>query len=537
MSTRKRPRPSLNANSDEDELSPSKPTPAPLVSVKKRKLNTYGKPKPAGFLGKLAGLIGYGQSGGEKENGVEVEKDELAVDEESEAENEVDIYEVPDDEDSNSQRRIMKGTPVSSKKETPILQRKSSAKSANRSGRKKDIYELDESLEDDAVVKSSARSQSIPQVSKSTNKKELEGSTPKPKRGRPRKHIEAEEPKVMPETTPRQTQLKRVAPSPKSTGRMRKSDILKKAKALSREAIFQQMAEAGRKAAAEESEDAQMSKRRRSDRTAQVDEITVTEEIEYSEPAKSARVKGKPNHDAVDTLREGPKGILTPTKDRVLKSKKSVAFEANNDLDLGFKDIPDSAKIAQKSGSKYKIQAQEHADQPISKPSVKKGKVSDPVEESAQSEEESEDEDETACAVCQGLQSKKGNEMILCENCDFAVHLKCYGLPKIPRGDWYCRDCQPDDDLLDPHRLDDVAVAEVFNDIPEIEGLEDHLRRMQRLLLDRLTGQKRIKLRGHDDEMRKVHQVVEQTVLAGEGNSMLVIGARGCGKTTVSFLY
>lgn len=33
--------------------------------------------------------------------------------------------------------------------------------------------------------------------------------------------------------------------------------------------------------------------------------------------------------------------------------------------------------------------------------------------------------------------------------------------------------------------------------------------------------------------MRKVYQVVEQTVLAGEGNSMLVIGARGCGKTTL----
>lgn len=60
---------------------------------------------------------------------------------------------------------------------------------------------------------------------------------------------------------------------------------------------------------------------------------------------------------------------------------------------------------------------------------------------------------------------------------------------------------------------------------------------MERLLLDRLTGQVRMKLHGHDDEMQKVHQVVEQTVLAGEGNSMLVIGARGCGKTTVRAIY
>jgi origin recognition complex subunit 4 len=59
------------------------------------------------------------------------------------------------------------------------------------------------------------------------------------------------------------------------------------------------------------------------------------------------------------------------------------------------------------------------------------------------------------------------------------------------------------------------------------------LKMAQRLILDRLTGQSRIKLCGHDDQSQKVHQIVEQTVLAGEGNSMLVIGARGSGKTTV----
>ncbi|KAI4244164.1 MAG: hypothetical protein L6R40_003148 [Gallowayella cf. fulva] len=36
-----------------------------------------------------------------------------------------------------------------------------------------------------------------------------------------------------------------------------------------------------------------------------------------------------------------------------------------------------------------------------------------------------------------------------------------------------------------------------------------------------------------DDEYHKLHQLVTQTVLAGEGNSMLVIGPRGCGKTTL----
>ncbi|KAL8856535.1 MAG: hypothetical protein Q9178_006850 [Gyalolechia marmorata] len=36
-----------------------------------------------------------------------------------------------------------------------------------------------------------------------------------------------------------------------------------------------------------------------------------------------------------------------------------------------------------------------------------------------------------------------------------------------------------------------------------------------------------------DEEYRKLHQLVAQTVLAGEGNSMLLIGPRGCGKTTL----
>ncbi|KAL8809829.1 MAG: hypothetical protein Q9223_002086 [Gallowayella weberi] len=36
-----------------------------------------------------------------------------------------------------------------------------------------------------------------------------------------------------------------------------------------------------------------------------------------------------------------------------------------------------------------------------------------------------------------------------------------------------------------------------------------------------------------DEEYRKAHQLVTQTVLAGEGNSMLLIGPRGCGKTTL----
>lgn len=52
-------------------------------------------------------------------------------------------------------------------------------------------------------------------------------------------------------------------------------------------------------------------------------------------------------------------------------------------------------------------------------------------------------------------------------------------------------------------------------------------------ILEGLTGQRRLPLVGLDQEYQKVHQIVEQTVLAGEGNSALIIGSRGTAKTTL----
>jgi origin recognition complex subunit 4 len=108
----------------------------------------------------------------------------------------------------------------------------------------------------------------------------------------------------------------------------------------------------------------------------------------------------------------------------------------------------------------------------------------------------------------------------------------------IPEGDWLCRDCRPDEDeelmLVDTGTVSEPSLDLEASNIPDIEGFEYHMQVMQKLVLDKLTGQRRLKLYGLDEEYRKVHQVVEQTVLAGEGNSMLVIGARGCGKTAVS---
>lgn len=66
-----------------------------------------------------------------------------------------------------------------------------------------------------------------------------------------------------------------------------------------------------------------------------------------------------------------------------------------------------------------------------------------------------------------------------------------------------------------------------------VEDALDCLTELQTRVLEGLTGKRRLQLTNLEQEYHKVHQLLEQTVLAGEGNSMLVIGSRGTGKTTL----
>ncbi len=61
---------------------------------------------------------------------------------------------------------------------------------------------------------------------------------------------------------------------------------------------------------------------------------------------------------------------------------------------------------------------------------------------------------------------------------------------------------------------------------------EGSLSALKTEILENLTG-KHSHLVNLEEETRKLQQLVTQTVLAGEGNSMLVIGPRGSGKTTL----
>ncbi|KAJ5372814.1 hypothetical protein N7517_004820 [Penicillium concentricum] len=64
-------------------------------------------------------------------------------------------------------------------------------------------------------------------------------------------------------------------------------------------------------------------------------------------------------------------------------------------------------------------------------------------------------------------------------------------------------------------------------------GLGDEMRILSTILLEKLSGKRKIPVRGLEPEYQKVHQLIEQTVSIGEGNSMLLLGSRGCGKTAI----
>ena len=207
-----------------------------------------------------------------------------------------------------------------------------------------------------------------------------------------------------------------------------------------------------------------------------------------------------------------PKGILTPTKNRGLKPQRSVTFSEKTSRGMFFEDFKKNTP-----GKSAKA--------------LKKLRIDKAKEEI----------DEIACAICSNPRSKPPNEIILCDNCDFAVHQECYDVKEIPAGEWLCKSCAQDDvlqKLSNPSNISIASTATTLSAIPEdapgIPHLDHHLRSLQRVLLDRCAGRRRIRMFEQQGPYEKTRQLVEQTIVSGEGNSMLLIGPRGSGKTTVS---
>ncbi|KAK4456742.1 putative origin recognition complex subunit 4 [Cladorrhinum samala] len=241
-----------------------------------------------------------------------------------------------------------------------------------------------------------------------------------------------------------------------------------------------------------------------------------------------------------------PKGILSPKKKQLpsqQEGQKNVAFEEDGeDAEHVLAAGSPSRKTIQKKGRVGSEPSKKHEAEPQ-------------ASDNGSSEEEESEEDDEICILCSKPDSEKGNEIVFCDNCDVAVHQECYGIPEVPEGDWICRNCSQEPPptsttitAAPPTTTTSTTATNNNNNTtittssistkkehqtPPIPNFSTHLKAMQRVLLDRCTGRRRIKLRGQDEAYQKTYRLVQQTIVAGEGNSMMIIGARGCGKTTL----
>ncbi|XP_041696677.2 protein Jade-3-like [Coregonus clupeaformis] len=50
-------------------------------------------------------------------------------------------------------------------------------------------------------------------------------------------------------------------------------------------------------------------------------------------------------------------------------------------------------------------------------------------------------DEDVICDVCRSPDSEEGNDMVFCDKCNICVHQACYGIVKVPEGNWLCRTC------------------------------------------------------------------------------------------------
>ncbi|OCK86027.1 origin recognition complex, subunit 4, partial [Lepidopterella palustris CBS 459.81] len=75
-----------------------------------------------------------------------------------------------------------------------------------------------------------------------------------------------------------------------------------------------------------------------------------------------------------------------------------------------------------------------------------------------------------------------------------------------------------------------------FNKLRILSGdpnADKELTALKKITLEKLIGKRPVPLIGLDSEHRKVYNMIENTVVAGEGNSMCIIGSRGSGKSAL----
>ncbi|KAB5583805.1 hypothetical protein PHYPO_G00099850 [Pangasianodon hypophthalmus] len=69
-------------------------------------------------------------------------------------------------------------------------------------------------------------------------------------------------------------------------------------------------------------------------------------------------------------------------------------------------------------------------------------------------------DEDVICDVCRSPDSEEGNDMVFCDKCNICVHQACYGIVKVPDGNWLCRTCAlwiPEVSIACPERMEPIT--------------------------------------------------------------------------------
>ena len=220
------------------------------------------------------------------------------------------------------------------------------------------------------------------------------------------------------------------------------------------------------------------------------DEIDHTAHAITAGQRSSGREKRKPKRysedveDLAEELRKQPIGILTPSKRKKDGTRKSVTFrdeEQQVQKQLGFEDITERSQAKEKAKLKRKAK-------------------SSPPEETEES----------------------GPMHLSPEGCLFG--------DGDPGEELAAEDTSFPDLLPASNTLSDTTTF--WDSLPEADE-DPSLSAIKSKVLARLTNSTLAPPTNLAIEYTKVHSLLKATITAGEGNSMLVLGARGCGKTNL----
>lgn len=62
------------------------------------------------------------------------------------------------------------------------------------------------------------------------------------------------------------------------------------------------------------------------------------------------------------------------------------------------------------------------------------------------------------CDICGIFNSPIADLIVLCDGCGVAVHKLCYGIRRIPEGDWFCQPCDAQKKPIDSQTTDKAKI-------------------------------------------------------------------------------